>query len=523
MPRESKWIIFVAVLASLLEIIDTSIVNVAIPSMMGNLGATLADISWVVTGYIIANAIVLPLSGWAGERIGRRKYYIGCIILFTATSVACGLAPNLFTLTLFRILQGLAGGALLPTSQTLIYEQFPKEKAGIAGAIFGMSVMIGPTLGPTLGGYLTDQFGWRMIFNINLPLGLLAAFVAFIYIKEPVRTVEQSSAHARAKSKPIDMMGLALLALGIGCLQYVLERGEADDWFSSTGIVVTTLIAAVCLPAFVAWELKVEHPIVNLRLFKNPLVVNGTLLMAALGFFLYGIIFMLPVFVSRVFHYDATQIGMLFIPGSILTAVLMPFIGKAMGKYDPKKMIFIGLVSLEICMVMMTQFSSLSSHQEIINTLFMRGFGMAFLFVPINSSILSQFSGPALGQVAGLMNLLRQIGGSIGIALIGTLLTVNSNQNYLDLVTHVSLLKPATQQAYFQMSSGMSHKMSSAIGMAEGSQAALKSIYYRVQNQAFMMSFNQLLYVIMIIFAFSLIPLYRLQLRSKPTGAIDAH
>src|SRR6201995_254183 len=188
MRKPNPLIVLVAVMASLLEIIDTSIVNVAIPTMMGNLGATLEDISMVITGYAIANAVVLPVASWLSDRMGRRKYYLGCIALFTASSVACGLAPNLSFLIVFRIIQGLMGGALLPTSQTLIYEQFPKEKAGMAGAIFGMSVMIGPTLGPTLGGYLTDQFGWRMIFNINLPLGLLAAFIGFIYIKEPVRT-----------------------------------------------------------------------------------------------------------------------------------------------------------------------------------------------------------------------------------------------------------------------------------------------------------------------------------------------
>src|SRR4051812_42585017 len=236
LSASSKIVILTAILASLLEIIDTSIVNVAIPTMMGNLGATIEDISWVVTGYIIANAIVLPLSAWLGERIGRRQYFIGCILAFTATSVACGFAPNLLVLTIFRIFQGLAGGALLPTSQTLIYEQFPKEKAGMAGAIFGMSVMIGPTLGPTLGGYLTDNFGWRSIFNVNLPLGLLCFFVGYAVIFD--RPVEEGHG---SFSKKLDGIGLLLLVLGVGCLQYLLERGEADDWFSSRAITMTAI------------------------------------------------------------------------------------------------------------------------------------------------------------------------------------------------------------------------------------------------------------------------------------------
>lgn len=252
MNRQSVMIVFVAVLASLLEIIDSSIVNVALPTMMGNLGATLEDISMVVTGYAIANAVVLPVSAWLSERFGRRKYFLGCILLFTATSVACGLAPNLITLTLFRIFQGAAGGALLPTSQTLIYEQFPKEKAGMAGAIFGMSVMIGPTLGPVLGGYLTDEFGWRMIFNINLPLGLLAFFVGLGYIFDADHGSNLEH-QGPAPDRSLDTFGLGLLVAGVGCLQFVLERGEADDWFSSTAIVINAIVAAVSLPAFIWW------------------------------------------------------------------------------------------------------------------------------------------------------------------------------------------------------------------------------------------------------------------------------
>jgi DHA2 family multidrug resistance protein len=519
MSRQSKLIVFVAVLASLLEIIDTSIVNVAIPTMMGNLGATLEDISMVITGYAIANAIVLPLSAWLGQRIGRRQYYLGCIILFTLTSVACGLAPNLYTLIVFRILQGLAGGALLPTSQALIYEQFPKEKAGMAGAIFGMSVMIGPTLGPTLGGYLTDNLGWRSIFNINLPLGMLALFIGYLVIMNP----EQSDKEKESAKAPIDTFGLMLLTLGIGCLQYTLERGESEDWFASHAILMTTMISTICLPLFVWWELRVKYPIINIRLFLDPIVTNGVLLMTGLGFFLYALIFVLPVFVARVFNYDATQTGMLFIPGSLLTAFMMPMIGRAMQTFNPKHLIFVGLVSIEICIWKLSQFSSLTSYNQLITTLYIRGFAMAFLFVPINSSILSQFKGVALGQVSGLMNLSRQLGGSIGIALVGTLLTMNTKQNYLDIATHVSALNQQTQSAMMGMQAGMASKMSEAIGGATPQQAALKSLYYRIQNQAFLLSFNQLMFTIGLIFLFVFIPLYRLKLRAKPTGPVDAH
>jgi len=519
MSRNSKLIVFVAVLASLLEIIDTSIVNVALPTMMGNLGATLEDISMVITGYAIANAVVLPLSAWLGERIGRRKYYLGCIILFTFTSLLCGIAPNLQTLIVFRILQGLAGGALLPTSQTLIYEQFPKEKAGMAGAIFGMSVMIGPTLGPTLGGYLTDNLGWRSIFNVNLPLGILALVVGMICIHNR----EGSLSKDEHRKQGFDAIGLGLLVAGIGCLQYTLERGQADDWFSSRAITFTAITAAICLPTFVWWELKVKNPVINVRLFKNSIVSNGVWLMTMLGFFLYALIFVLPVFVTQVFHYDATQIGMLFIPGSLLTAFLMPVIGTLMQKgMNVKILIFIGLVSLEVCMWLCTGFSPLSARSDIINMLFVRGFAMAFLFVPINSSILSQFKGENLGQVSGLLNLSRQIGGSVGIALVGTLLSVNSQQNYLDLVSRVSLLNPTTQIQFSQLVAAMGHKMSEGVGLASARLAALQLLSYRIQAQAFLLSFNQLIFLIMIVFSCAFIPLYLIKFHKK-VEVVDAH
>lgn len=528
MNRQQKLIVFVAVLASLLEIIDTSIVNVAIPTMMGNLGATLEDISMVITGYAISNAIVLPLAAWMADRIGRRKYYLGCIILFTLTSVACGLAPNLITLIIFRILQGFAGGALLPTSQALIYEQFPKEKAGMAGAIFGMSVMVGPTLGPTLGGYLTDNFGWRSIFNINLPLGVLALIIGALVIFDRNKSDDEAPAIAADPSHkpavaPIDVWGLVFLTLGIGCLQYVLERGEADDWFSSDAISTCAVVCGICLPAFVWWELRVKAPIINLRLFKDATVVCGVLLMASVGFFLYSVVFVLPVFVGRVFHYDATQTGMLFIPGSLLTAAMMPFIGKSMQKIDARVLIGIGLTSILGCLLLMAQFSSLTSHSQLMTSLYVRGFAMAFLFVPINSSILSQFKGLELGQVSGLMNLSRQIGGSVGIALVGTLLVSKSHQNYLDLATNVSLLNPQTQAAVAQMQGGLATKMAEGIGTATPQQATAMSLIGRLQNQVFLLSFNQLMYTIACIFVFAFIPLFFLRLRNKPTKMVDAH
>jgi DHA2 family multidrug resistance protein len=525
LSTRSKFIIATAVLASLLEIIDTSIVNVAIPSMMGNLGATVEEVSWVVTGYIIANAIVLPISAWLGSQFGRRKYYMACILAFTVTSVACGFAPNLFTLVIFRILQGLAGGALLPTSQALLQEQFPREKSGIASAIYGMSVMIGPTLGPTMGGYLTDNFGWRMIFNINLPLGLIAGLMSFLYVTNhapkltatgPVHDLEADEKEGPKRVTKIDSVGLGLLMMWIGCLQFVLERGQADDWFESTPVLICSILTAISFPMFIWWELRVKEPIINLRLFKNSVVRNGTALMAMLGLMLYGVIFVLPLFLSRVLHFDATQTGEMFIPGALLTAMLMPFIGKAMGKFDPRWLILVGIVAIDCMLLLMTQFSSLTDRDQVFWSLIVRGVGMGFLFVPINGVVLGQFRAQELGQVAGLMNLMRQLGGSVGIALIATLLERNSHQNLNDLTSHVSVLNPATQAEL--LSRGVTD-------LTNVPHSMMKMLEMRIDQQVYLMSFGQMMWYILIIWSLALIPLRFLK-RPKnldPRAAMEAH
>jgi MFS transporter, DHA2 family, multidrug resistance protein len=380
--------------------------------------------------------------------------------------------------------------------------------------------MIGPALGPVLGGYLTDTFGWRSIFNVNLPMGMLAFFIGMAVIHEP----EHMLANIGKPKGKLDAIGLALLVAGIGCLQFVLERGDADEWFQSRLILTNAIIAAIALPSFVWWELRESSPIINIRLFKDSVISNGVLLMAAVGFFLYAVVFLLPVFVGRVFHYDATQIGELFIPGSILTMLVMPIVGKQMaGGRNPKILIFIGLLSIEVCLYLMTLFSPLTSKGQILVMLFARGFGLAFLFVPINSAILSQFKGSTVAQVSGLLNLSRQIGGSIGIALVATLLSRNGHQNYIDLVSHVSLLNPNTQQFYQQSINGMGAKMSESIGMGQAVTATMQALKYRVQNQVFMMSFNQLIWTIMGIFVFSFIPLYLMKFRTKVKVVSDSH
>lgn len=514
MDSKKVIIIITAAMAALLEIIDASIVNVAVPSMMGNLGVTLDEISWVSTGYMIANSIVLPIAAWLGSRLGRQTYFTSAILAFTLTSFACGIAPNLPMLVIFRILQGLAGGALLPTSQTLIQEQFPREKAGLASAVFGMTVMIGPALGPTLGGYLTDHFGWRMIFNINIPLGLAAAAMSYF-------NIENGPKHDSKHSHGVDWTGLFLLCMGVGCFQFIMERGEVEGWWDSTLIRTLSVFAATGIFSFIWWELKVPNPIMNLRLFKNNAVRSGTLLMLCLGVMVYSLTFVIPIFVDHVVHLTATQTGELFVPGSLLTIVAMLFVGNTLKFVNPKIYVLFGMGMAEAALLSMSHFTTLTGEIDVYRPLILRGIATAFLFAPINGMILGQFTGEALGQVSGMMNFFRQIGGSVGIASLSTMLTRFSYQNYADLMPKITLLNPNVYRAFEQGKNLPLKTIMSETGVADQARFSAASLYARTMQQVFILSFSQLCWVIMITFALALIPLYMVKVKGKVAAVSD--
>ena len=532
-------IVITAALASLLEIIDSSIVNVAIPTMMGNLGVTLDEISWVSTGYMIANSIVLPIAAWFGTRLGRKNYFTGAILAFTGASFLCGIAPNLPTLIVFRIFQGLAGGALLPTSQTLIQEQFPREKAGMATAVFGMSVMIGPALGPTLGGYLTDNFGWRSIFNINIPLGLLAAFMSYLHVDNikndlPEKAAEKAEAAGaigpdftaplkKPKQPGVDWFGLLFLSVGVGCFQFIMERGETEGWWSSHLIQVLSIFAATGITSFIWWELRVPHPIMNLRLFKKNAVSSGTLLMLTLGVMIYSLTFVIPIFVSRVIDLTAMQTGMLFLPGSIITIFIMYGVGQSMRFMNPKHLVIIGMCLAEAALFSMSRFTTATSGSALYLPLILRGVASGFLFIPINGMVLSQFRGEELGQVSGMMNFFRQIGGSVGIASLSTMLTRFSVQNYSNIMTKVSVFSPAALATYWGAHALPLSKFSSGIGLGTPDAIAIKALNGRVQSQVFILSFQDLCWVIMGLFALAFIPLYLIKAKKLQAPVADSH
>jgi len=327
-------VIFTVVSAALLQLIDTSIVNVALNDMMGNLGATFEEIGWVVTGYAVSNVIMITLSGWMSARFGRKYYFAGSIILFTIASVLCGTSTNIWELVVFRVIQGIGGGGLLSTAQAILVETFPREELGLANAIYGMGVIIGPAIGPTLGGWITDNFSWQWIFYINIPFGILATILTLTYVEEPKE---------KMRAAKMDWLAFVLLLVGISSLQVVLEKGQSEDWFETRYITILTFVAAITSIAFVWRELAVEHPIVNLRLFGNKAFTTGTGFNFILGFGLYGTTLVIPIFCQNLLGFTAMETGLLMLPGSLATAVMMPIVGSLLKRNFINPAVYAGL------------------------------------------------------------------------------------------------------------------------------------------------------------------------------------
>ena len=396
----------------MLELLDTSIVNVAIPHMMGNLGATLDEIAWVSTGYIVANVIILPITGWLSAFFGRRRYFAGSIAIFVIASFFCGNAHTLESLVAWRIIQGLGGGALLATSQAILYEEFPREEYGTAMAIFGVGVMVGPTLGPTLGGYITDAFGWPWIFYINIPLGMLALALSLTFI--------QNSGYQQ-RAERVDYIGLLLLALGIGTLQTMLERGERLDWFDSGMVTALGLVSAASLIVFVWHELTTEHPVVDLRILASRQLAVGVVFGGILGVCLYATVFVLPVYLQSLQGFTAEQTGFVILPGALASAFTMAVMGRLTGKFDARLSIMAGVFIFALSMWKHGHFTMQSGMADFFWPLIFRGVGLGLIFVPLTNLALADLPMSKIPNGTGLFNLMRQLGGSVGIAVSATL------------------------------------------------------------------------------------------------------
>lgn len=470
-----------AILCALLEIVDTTIVNVALNEMRGNLGATLTEVAWVITAYAIGNVIIVPMTSWLSQQFGRRNYFAASIIIFTICSFLCGNATNIWELVFFRFLQGVGGGALLVTSQTIITESYPPEKRGMAQAIYGLGVIIGPTLGPPLGGYIVDNFSWPYIFYINIPIGVVATLLTLQFVRSP-KFADKKSAHE------IDWLGIALLALTVGSLQYVLERGQEDDWFNSNIIITLTIASVMGLFFFIWRELTCSNPIVELRVLKNGNLRVGTIFSFILGFGLYGSTFLIPLYTQSILGWTALQSGALMIPAALTTAFMMPIIGRMLQKGIPQQY----LVALGMLIFFVYSFWGYkiitpdTGKDAFFWMLITRGAGLGLLFIPITTLSLSTLKGIEIGQGAAFTGMMRQLGGSFGVAAITTFISRQSMVHRNDLVSKLDTNSLAVQQRVTQMQHFFMAKGKSA---GDALKAAYQALDLNVTKQATVLSY----------------------------------
>ncbi len=509
--RHRYLIAFAVVLASVLELVDTSIVNVAIPHMMGNLGATLDEIAWVSTGYIVANVIVLPLTSWLSERFGRRNYYTGSIVLFTAASFLAGNAHTLEALVAARVLQGLGGGALISTAQAILFDVFPLAERGTAMALFGMGVMVGPTIGPTLGGWITDNYSWPWIFYINLPLGLVAGILTWRLVPEPE--------HRRSHGDRVDWPGLALLIAGIGALQILLERGEAKDWFEAAEIRIEAGIAAVALVAFVWRELRTDHPVVDLRVLGNRQLTAGVTFGLTLGFGLYASVFALPVFLQTLLGYSAWDTGRVILPGALASAATMAVVGRLGHRTDGRMLIVLGAGLFMTSMWQHSHFTLDIGMHDLLWPMILRGVGLGLIFVPLSQLTVADLHPAQYAQGTGLFNLSRQVGGSFGIAVTATLIARFSEQSRTALLPHLAAGEPGVQ-AWLQAAAAHASRFGGSPGQARLAAYALLDLVLR--RQASVIAFEKVFLVMGLSLVLSL-PLLLLFRTGRTAGGGAGH
>ena len=506
-----KWIITITVImASLLELIDTTIVNVAIPHIQGNLGATLEDVAWVVTGYAVANVIILPMSGWLGGRFGRKSYFLASIIVFTIASFLCGNANSLDELVIFRIIQGIAGGGLISTGQTILIETWPREQIGTATALFGLGAVVGPTVGPTIGGWITENYSWPWIFYVNLPVGALAAFLTYMFITET----------PKAEKRPIDWWGIGLLAVAVGSLQTILEKGESEDWFAKNYIIVLTVTAVLGLILFIWRELSTDHPIVNFSIMRHRSFAVGMVTSFILGFGLYGSVFVFPVFCQNLLGFNAQQTGQLLFPGGLCTIVMMPFIGKMLNKGIPAQfMATAGMFLFFVFTWMLSNSTLATGEKDVLVPLLIRGVGMALLFVPLTTLAMADLKGPEIGQGSGLNNMMRQLGGSFGIAALTTIIHIRQGFHRSTLIEHIN---PYNSTLTDNLNMTVARFMSQGKSLIDATHMAYAAIEGRVIRQTMLLTYDDAYWISGLVMLFS-IPLLYLQPFKKLKAVADSH
>src|SRR6201981_3240946 len=514
-PQVNPWIIALAVtLATFMEVLDTSIANVALPHIAGSLSAGQDESTWVLTSYLVSNAIVLPLSGWLSSIVGRKRFYMGCVALFTVSSFLCGFAPNLPALIIFRILQGVGGGGLQPSEQAILADTFPPAKRGMAFAVYGIAVVMAPAIGPTLGGWITDNYTWRWIFFVNIPVGILSLLLTSRLIPAPPYL-----RHRKLSETKIDYIGLGFVAIGLGCLQIVLDKGQRDDWFESHFILTLSIIAAASLIFVVWWEWRHKDPIIDLHLFKERTFAVSNLLMFMLGFALLGSTLLLPLFLQTLMGYTAELSGMALSPGGFAIMVLMPLVGFLLSRYDARYLLIFGLSMLSLSLFHMTEFDLNIDFKTAALARVLQAAGLAFLFVPINTAAYSYLPREKNNAASGLMNLARNIGGSVGISFVTTMLDRRTQKHLTDLMSHLTGANAQFQAMLRSIAQGLAAHGTSP---ADAQQQAYGVVQNLVQRQATMLAYIDNFYILGAIIL-AMIPFVFLMKRTKSSGEMAVH
>jgi DHA2 family multidrug resistance protein len=482
-PGHNPWAVALTVtIATFMEVMDTSIANVALPHIAGGLSTGVDEATWVLTSYLVSNAVILPISAWLSDRFGRKRFYMTCVAVFTMSSILCGLAQSLGMLIVFRIFQGMGGGGLGPSEQAILADTFPASKRGMAFAVYGMAVVLAPAIGPTLGGWITDHYSWRWIFYINVPFGVMSLFLTSFMVQDPPHMQKAMKEAARF---PVDFMGLVLVGTGLGALQVVLDKGQRDDWFASHLITWFTIISAGALVTFIFWELRQKHPIVRLDLFRNSSFAVACMLMLIVFAGLLGTTVLLPEFAQVDLGYTAEKAGEILSPGGFAIMAIMPLVGFLVSRIDARHLIVTGLLILSFSLFRMAHVDLQVDYQTLMMWRVYQAIGMAFIFVPVNTISYTGMAPEDSNQVSGMVNLMRNIGGSIGISAVTTMLARHQQVHQVYLARNLFQYNPRLQQALTRITA----LFGTQSGEAQAMRQAYGQIYRSVQRQASVLAY----------------------------------
>jgi DHA2 family multidrug resistance protein len=513
MPERSRveinpWIIAISVmLGTFMEVLDTTVVNVSLPHIAGSLSATPDEATWVLTSYLVSNAIVLPLTGWLANQFGRRRILLISVTGFTFFSFLCGIAPNLPALIIFRIFQGATGGGLQPLSQAILLEAFPPEQRGKAMAFWALGIVVAPMLGPVLGGWITDSYSWRWLFYINLPIGVAAVIMASLFIFDPP--------YIKRGQGGVDYWGIGFLALGIGALQVMLDKGQEEDWFASHFIMVLMVLAICGLLFFVIREVMTSNPVVHLRVFKVRTYTTGVFLMTVLGFVLYGSTVLIPLWLQTLMGYSALEAGMAMLPRGMGSFLFMPIVGILMNKIEPRKLLAAGLVICAYSLYLLSRLNLNAGYWDIFWPQLLQGSSLGLLFVPLTTVTNDPIPRHEMGNATSLFNLMRNIGASIGIASVTTIVARHTQAHTNDLTQFISALNPAARATFESMKNMF---MSRGMDATTASNQAYAAMFGMVQQQAAMMSYIDAFFLLAILFI-AMLPLILLMKRPTKQGS----